>query len=153
RVRQEVLLSAGAIESPKLLMLSGIGPAEQLRRHGIDVLVDSPGVGANLQEHISGTVRVAVNVPTLNCELTHCRVVRHGLNSARRGRGAVAAPSAHAVVFANLARSHARPDFEVTFARFGLAGVPGASAPRQNPLCGGLSPMKTPAVNMRVWLC
>ncbi|MCD9086281.1 choline dehydrogenase [Stenotrophomonas sp. SY1] len=49
---REVLLSAGAINSPQLLMLSGIGPAEHLRSHGIDVQLDQPGVGANLQDHL-----------------------------------------------------------------------------------------------------
>lgn len=47
----EVLVSAGAFVSPKLLMLSGIGPADQLRQHGIDVVADLPGVGENLQDH------------------------------------------------------------------------------------------------------
>ncbi len=47
----EVILAAGAIGSPQLLMLSGIGPAEHLRSHGIAVLADSPGVGANLSDH------------------------------------------------------------------------------------------------------
>jgi choline dehydrogenase-like flavoprotein len=51
RARREVILSGGAINSPQLLMLSGVGPAEQLRRHGIDVLVDNPNVGAHLQDH------------------------------------------------------------------------------------------------------
>jgi len=49
---REVLLAGGAINSPQLLMLSGIGPAAQLRRHGIGVLADLPGVGANLQDHL-----------------------------------------------------------------------------------------------------
>ncbi|KAG1714447.1 Glucose dehydrogenase [FAD, quinone] [Nymphon striatum] len=53
KARQEVILSAGSILSPKLLMLSGIGPADTLRRHGIPVTVDLPGVGRNLQDHIS----------------------------------------------------------------------------------------------------
>jgi len=48
---EEVVLSAGAINSPRLLMLSGIGPADHLQTHGIDVRVDLPGVGHNLQDH------------------------------------------------------------------------------------------------------
>jgi choline dehydrogenase len=48
----EVIVSAGAFDSPKLLMLSGIGPAEALRASGIDVQVDLPGVGQNLQDHL-----------------------------------------------------------------------------------------------------
>ncbi len=49
--RREVILSGGAINSPKLLMLSGIGPAAHLRDHDIDVVVDAPDVGARLQDH------------------------------------------------------------------------------------------------------
>ena len=51
RVNKEVILSAGAFDSPKLLMLSGIGDAEQLQAMGIPVVVDLPGVGQNLQDH------------------------------------------------------------------------------------------------------
>jgi choline dehydrogenase len=49
---KEVLLCGGALNSPQLLMLSGIGPAAHLRQHGIEVLVDAPGVGGNLQDHL-----------------------------------------------------------------------------------------------------
>ena len=56
----EVLLSGGAINSPQLLMLSGIGPAAELGRHGIAVTADLPGVGANLQDHLD------------ICTLHHC---------------------------------------------------------------------------------
>jgi choline dehydrogenase len=49
--RREVILAGGAFNSPQLLMLSGIGPAAQLKAHGIDPLVDSPRVGANLSDH------------------------------------------------------------------------------------------------------
>ena len=52
RARREVVLSGGAINTPQLLMLSGIGPADHLAEHGIDVVVDAPGVGANLQDHL-----------------------------------------------------------------------------------------------------
>jgi choline dehydrogenase len=51
RAEQEVIVCAGAIESPKLLLLSGIGPGAELRRHGLDVVVDLPGVGDNLHDH------------------------------------------------------------------------------------------------------
>jgi choline dehydrogenase len=51
RAESEVLLAAGSFATPKLLMLSGLGPADHLQSHGIEVQVDLPGVGANLQDH------------------------------------------------------------------------------------------------------
>jgi choline dehydrogenase len=57
RARRGVILSAGAIASPQILMLSGIGPAADLRRHGIAVLADAPGVGENLQDRLRTAVR------------------------------------------------------------------------------------------------
>jgi len=54
--RLEIVVTAGAIDTPKLLMLSGIGPAEHLRDKGITVRVDSPGVGSNLDDHVEGLV-------------------------------------------------------------------------------------------------
>ena len=52
KARREVVIAASAINSPKLLMLSGIGPAEELKRNGIQVVADRPGVGRNLQDHL-----------------------------------------------------------------------------------------------------
>ena len=52
RARREVIIAASSINSPKLLMLSGIGPAVQLKEHGIEVVADRPGVGQNLQDHL-----------------------------------------------------------------------------------------------------
>jgi len=52
RAEREIILCGGALNSPQLLMLSGIGPAAQLRAQGIEVRVDAPGVGANLQDHL-----------------------------------------------------------------------------------------------------
>ena len=67
QARKEVVLSAGAIGSPHLLQLSGIGPAEVLHRHGIPVKVDLPGVGANLQDHLQiRSVYKVQGVKTLN---------------------------------------------------------------------------------------
>jgi choline dehydrogenase len=67
KCRGEVILSAGAIGSPHLLMLSGIGPAAQLARHGIAPLLDRPGVGSNLQDHLQlRTIFKVSGVKTLN---------------------------------------------------------------------------------------
>lgn len=65
--RGEVILAAGAIGSPQLLMLSGVGPADHLKQHGIDVLLDKPGVGQNLQDHLQlRTIYKVTGVKTLN---------------------------------------------------------------------------------------
>jgi len=63
RARREVMLAAGAIESPKLLMLSGIGPAADLKRLGLPVVHDLPAVGANLQDHLRVPVRWSARTP------------------------------------------------------------------------------------------
>ncbi|XP_023307244.2 glucose dehydrogenase [FAD, quinone] [Lucilia cuprina] len=55
KATREVILSSGAIASPQLLMVSGVGPRQQLQKHDIDVIHDLPGVGGNLQDHISAT--------------------------------------------------------------------------------------------------
>lgn len=64
RADREVILSAGALQSPQLLQLSGIGPVELLRRHGIAVVADLPGVGENLQDHYQA--RTIVRLKTRN---------------------------------------------------------------------------------------
>lgn len=66
RARKEVILSAGAIGSPQILMLSGLGPAEHLNELGINVLDDKPGVGRNLQDHLQARPVYKCKVPTIN---------------------------------------------------------------------------------------
>ncbi|NCF32019.1 MAG: choline dehydrogenase [Proteobacteria bacterium] len=63
RADQEVILSAGAINSPQLLMLSGIGNAEHLRHVGIEALIDAPGVGENLMDHLEVYVQQVCTEP------------------------------------------------------------------------------------------
>jgi choline dehydrogenase len=63
RAGREVILSGGAINSPQLLMLSGVGDAAHLKEHGIGVVADLKGVGRNLQDHLAGSVRFAASVP------------------------------------------------------------------------------------------
>ena len=61
--RREVIVSASSINSPKLLMLSGIGPAAHLGEHGIEVVADRPGVGQNLQDHLELYIQMAASKP------------------------------------------------------------------------------------------
>ncbi len=63
RARREVILAASSINSPKILMLSGIGPAAHLAEHGIDVVADRPGVGGNLQDHLEMYIQMAASQP------------------------------------------------------------------------------------------
>jgi len=65
RARKEVILSAGAFQSPQLLMVSGIGPREELEKHKIPVLVERPGVGQTMEDHVFFGPTWRVNVPTL----------------------------------------------------------------------------------------
>ncbi|MEP9370970.1 choline dehydrogenase [Mesorhizobium sp. KR1-2] len=70
KVRREVILAASSINSPKILMLSGIGPAQHLKDHGIAVVADRPGVGANLQDHLELYIQQESTQPiTLNSVL------------------------------------------------------------------------------------
>ncbi|MVZ96555.1 choline dehydrogenase [Sphingorhabdus sp. IMCC26285] len=66
KARREVILSGGAINSPQLLMLSGVGDAGQLQKSGIDPVVDAKGVGRNLQDHIAVSYFYKVRTATLN---------------------------------------------------------------------------------------
>ncbi len=80
RVRREVILSAGSIGSPQILMTSGIGEGEELRRHGIEVRVDIKGVGKNLQDHLQTRPVFRTELSTINGETGNLlKKVRIGL--------------------------------------------------------------------------
>lgn len=70
RAEREVILSGGSINSPQLLMLSGVGPGDHLREHGIDVNVDAAGVGQNLQDHYDVPIMHACPEPVTLYSLT-----------------------------------------------------------------------------------
>ncbi|WP_420584571.1 choline dehydrogenase [Ruegeria sp.] len=81
RARREVVLAASSINSPKLLMLSGIGPGSHLAEHGIDVIADRPGVGANLQDHLELYIQQASLQPITLYK--HWNLVSKGLIGAQ----------------------------------------------------------------------
>lgn len=121
--RGEVLLAAGAIASPQLLMLSGIGPGQHLRDHGIEVVADRGQVGRNFQDHAFTWMIWAVNVPTLNKNLNLAAFLRHGADFVVRGRGAVTTPPGHAWVFDRMDPSRRETDYEILFSPLGLQSV------------------------------
>ena len=70
KARKEIILSGGAINSPQILMLSGLGEATQLSENGIEVIADLPGVGKNMQDHLQARLVYKCNEPTLNDEVS-----------------------------------------------------------------------------------
>jgi choline dehydrogenase-like flavoprotein len=117
RARREVLLSAGAFGSPQLLMLSGIGPAAELRRHGIPVIHALPGVGENLQDHPDYVVAYTAHDPQL-LGLTPAALWRIGRawgRYRREGRGVWATNFAESGGFLKTEPGLSRPDVQLHF--------------------------------------
>ena len=131
--RKSIVLSAGVIGSPKLLMLSGVGPAAELERHGIPVLLDSPGVGANLADHPEGMVGIDVNVSTYNTEINSWRVAIHAMNWLVFGRGPATSPYPHAVAFLKSDESLAEPDVQVQLGPYAFSFTEDGVVPYHRP--------------------
>lgn len=98
----EVVLSAGTLASPKILMLSGVGPAAHLREQGVEVQVDRAAVGSNLQDHAYGLMMVQTESDTLVEEIRPLKILKHGINYLLRGKGALTVSGGAAVVFTEL---------------------------------------------------
>src|SRR5215211_1310421 len=109
---REVILAAGAFGSPQLLMLSGIGPAEQLRAHGITVEVDAPAVGENLQDHPFNTVVCEVEADSLG-DAEHPRYLAEWL---LRRSGPLTSTVAEAFAFVRTRPGLPAPDVQYHFA-------------------------------------
>jgi len=102
RASAEVILAAGALVTPQLLMLSGIGPADHLRSHGIEVLADLPGVGANLHDHHEAPVIALTNGRYgYFGEDRGWRMLRNGLQYLLFRSGPVATNGAETCAFVN----------------------------------------------------
>ncbi|WP_213774074.1 choline dehydrogenase [Bradyrhizobium sp. dw_78] len=120
RARKEILVSGGAYNSPQLLQLSGVGPAELLRKHGIDVVLDAPGVGNDLQDHLQ--VRVVMRCArkiTLNDIVNHpVRRVLAGARYAAFRTGPLTIAAGTSGGFFKTSPRLATPDVQIHFLPF-----------------------------------
>jgi choline dehydrogenase len=115
--RREVILSGGAINSPQLLLLSGIGPRAELERHGIALQHELPGVGQNLQDHLDASIlttdkshqAVGIGAGTLPT------LVKAFLQFRKSGSGVFASNAAEAGGFAKLTPESIRPEIQYHF--------------------------------------
>jgi choline dehydrogenase len=122
RASREVIVSAGALQSPKLLQLSGIGPAEHLRSVGIAVVVDSPGVGQNMREHRLLFIQHRLKQSNLsyNKEFSGHRLLLNTLRYLLRNDGVLSLGSYEVGAFARTDPALDRPDAQLMFAPFSL---------------------------------
>jgi choline dehydrogenase len=114
RAREEVIVCSGAIGSPQLLQLSGLGPAALLQRHGIEVIADLPGVGANLQDHLQiRSVYKVRDVPTLNVLASSLYgKARIGLEYVLRRSGPMSMAPSQLGAFTRSSPEHAWPNIQ-----------------------------------------
>lgn len=115
RARREVVVAAGAMGSPALLLRSGIGEAEYLRSRGIAVQCDNAEVGRNLQEHPCVTQNKFVNVPTLNSQVGPFDMVRHLARFFWNRTGPMGAPAVQAMGLARTRDGLDEPDVQIHF--------------------------------------
>ncbi|MGD9812806.1 MAG: GMC family oxidoreductase, partial [Sphingobium sp.] len=114
--RREVILSGGAYNSPQLLMLSGIGPADHLREHGIPLKVDAPQVGRNLSEHpLVYMMYAAKDDSTFLSALRFDRAARSVVQWALAGRGPFASQITSGVMMLRTRPELERPDIQLVF--------------------------------------
>jgi choline dehydrogenase len=120
RARKEILVSSGAYNSPQLLQLSGVGPADLLRKHGIGVVLDAPGVGNDLQDHMQ--VRIVMSCTkkiTLNDIINHpLRRMLAGVHYAALRKGPLTIAAGTSGAFFKTSPRLASPDIQIHFLPF-----------------------------------
>ena len=110
---REVILCGGAVNSPQLLMLSGIGPADHLKDIGIPVISDLPGVGQNLQDHVAGSVSYECTKPV---SMAAAEKMGNVVNYLLLRKGMLASNVAEAGGFIKMRSACDVPDVEIIFA-------------------------------------
>jgi len=114
--RREVIVSSGSINSAKLLLLSGIGPADELEAHGIAAVHHLPGVGKNLQDHLDAFSCITLKQPiSYTAQDKGLPAIRHGVEFLLFGTGAITSNVCEGGLFANTRGSEDWPDIQMHF--------------------------------------
>src|SRR5258707_56535 len=120
KARKEILVSSGAYNSPQLLQLSGVGPADLLKQHGIDIVLDAPGVGNDLQDHLQvRLVTRCAQAITLNDIVNHpMRRIMAGVQYAALRKGPLTIAAGTSGAFFKTNPRLASPDIQIHFLPF-----------------------------------
>lgn len=145
RARRDVILSAGSIASPQVLMLSGIGDTADLLARGIATQHHLPGVGKNLQDHVGVYLTYRVDQPTYNSEVGAVKTALHGLNWLLFGRGPATAPGAQAMAFVRSDPDKPAPDLQLHFTPIGYKLTPEALVILKDPVVTAIPNISRPA--------
>ena len=131
RANVEVIVASGAFNSPQLLQLSGVGPASLLQSLGIPVIADAPGVGDDLNDHISGRIILRCKDPiTLNDAVRNWSgKLTHGLHYVLTRRGYLAIPAVSSAVFLRALPSSGTPDSQCSISLFSAGTIGGELSP------------------------
>ena len=113
-----VVVSSGCLNTPRLLMLSGIGPAAELKAFGIPVVLDAPAVGRNLQEHVGVHLVNEVSIRTLNGDARGFNLVKQMASFLVRRSGILTTSIGHAHAFVKTRAELPAPNLHLTFACF-----------------------------------
>jgi choline dehydrogenase len=120
RAERETIVSSGAIGSPKLLMVSGIGPAEHLHGLGVEVVHDLTGVGLNLNDHVNIKLSAFVNRPTYNTMRGGLSAMIEGARFLATGGGAASSPANHGQAFVRTDPGSSSADVQLQVMPFGF---------------------------------
>lgn len=122
RAQREIVLAAGAVGSPHLLKLSGIGPAAELQRHGIKVIHDLPGVGENLQDHLDLPIKFTCRQPvSLRRHTTFLGRIPVGLAWFLRKKGIAASNQFEVAAYLRSRANLSKPDLKFEFFPLGVS--------------------------------
>lgn len=143
RAAREVVMCAGAFQSPQLLMLSGIGPADHLIEHGIEVEVDLPGVGQNLQDHLECHLkfRCPHKGMTKNHLMARHRILLAGVQWYLRKTGPASTAHSRVGAFFRSDASVTHPDIQFHFWPYFLEGW--SPPPDKDGYCFDIGPTKS----------